>query len=67
MMALALVLMLSLFAPSLQTPLAKSYANTSTKFGPLKFRNDGNFQIAVFEDLHFGESTEFSFLSPHRM
>ena len=26
-------------------------------FGPLKFRADGTFQISIFEDLHFGEST----------
>jgi len=24
---------------------------------PLKFRADGTFQISIFEDLHFGEST----------
>lgn len=26
------------------------------KFSPLKFARDGTFQIAILEDLHFGES-----------
>ncbi|KAF3769936.1 hypothetical protein M406DRAFT_35292 [Cryphonectria parasitica EP155] len=30
--------------------------NANEAFGPLKFRDDGTFQIAVFEDLHFGEN-----------
>ncbi|PSS03738.1 Metallo-dependent phosphatase-like protein [Coniella lustricola] len=29
---------------------------TSAEFGPLRFRDDGTFQISVFEDLHFGEN-----------
>ncbi len=33
-------------------------------FGPLRFKEDGTFQISIFEDLHFGESALvfFSFL-----
>lgn len=27
-----------------------------TQFGPLRFREDGYFQLSIFEDLHFGES-----------
>ncbi|KAL4879845.1 Metallo-dependent phosphatase-like protein [Aspergillus karnatakaensis] len=26
------------------------------EFGPLKFKEDGTFQISIFEDLHFGEN-----------
>jgi hypothetical protein len=26
------------------------------RFGPLRFRTDGTFQVCIFEDLHFGES-----------
>ena len=33
------------------------YYNSSNPFGPLKFQTDGTFQISIFEDLHFGEST----------
>ena len=47
-----------LIAPSLQAVLPTRYAtsNSSSPFGPLKFREDGTFQISIFEDLHFGES-----------
>ncbi|KAL1881292.1 hypothetical protein Daus18300_001145 [Diaporthe australafricana] len=46
-------------APSLQAVLPTSYATSSSSsnpFGPLKFRDDGTFQISIFEDLHFGEN-----------
>lgn len=42
-----------------QAVLAQVDANdttTNAAFGPLKFRDNGTFQISVFEDLHFGES-----------
>jgi hypothetical protein len=28
---------------------------------PLRFEQDGTFQISIFEDLHFGESTDRAF------
>ncbi|KAI1437277.1 Metallo-dependent phosphatase [Xylaria sp. CBS 124048] len=31
-------------------------SNHSHPFGPLTFRPDGTFQLAIFEDLHFGEN-----------
>lgn len=31
-------------------------ASTSPSWPPLQFTNDGTFQIAIFEDLHFGEA-----------
>ncbi|KAI1305623.1 Metallo-dependent phosphatase [Xylaria venustula] len=31
-------------------------SNQSDPFGPLTFRADGSFQLAIFEDLHFGEN-----------
>ncbi|KAI1206916.1 Metallo-dependent phosphatase [Annulohypoxylon truncatum] len=38
-------------------PFAKKITNsTKAAFGPLTFKGDGTFQIAVFEDLHFGEN-----------
>jgi hypothetical protein len=41
----------------------RRYANSScpTKFGPLQFSQDGTFQLAIFEDLHFGESERMHF------
>lgn len=42
--------------PSLQIVLPRRYSNSSASFGPLKFTEDGTFQISIFEDLHFGES-----------
>lgn len=32
----------------------RKWSNES--FGPLRFSDDGTFQISIFEDLHFGES-----------
>lgn len=54
----ALATLLWLTAPSLQAvlPTRCAISNSSSSFGPLKFREDGTFQISVFEDLHFGES-----------
>lgn len=47
-----------LVAPSLQAALPSKFAASdgSSPFGPLRFREDGTFQISIFEDLHFGES-----------
>lgn len=57
----AFAAVLWLIAPSLQAALPTRYAasNSGSPFGPLKFREDGTFQISVFEDLHFGESMNF--------
>ncbi|KAI1093854.1 Metallo-dependent phosphatase [Rostrohypoxylon terebratum] len=38
-------------------PFAKTVVDsTKARFGPLTFKPDGTFQIAIFEDLHFGEN-----------
>lgn len=42
----------ALSAPSLKTP---KYGNATT-LPPLRFREDGTFQLSIFEDLHFGEN-----------
>lgn len=57
----AFAAVLWLIAPSLQAVLPTRYAtsNSGSPFGPLKFRQDGTFQISIFEDLHFGESKDF--------
>lgn len=57
----AFAAVLWLIAPSLQAVLPTRYAvsNSGSPFGPLKFREDGTFQISIFEDLHFGESKDF--------
>lgn len=34
-------------------------AGSSQDFGPLTFDSKGEFQICIFEDLHFGESESF--------
>lgn len=54
----AFAAVLWLIAPSLQAvlPARDAGPNGSGLFGPLKFREDGTFQISIFEDLHFGES-----------
>ncbi|KAJ0119667.1 calcineurin-like phosphoesterase [Diaporthe amygdali] len=54
----AFAAVLWLIAPSLQAVLPAIFpAHTSSDiFGPLKFRDDGTFQISIFEDLHFGEN-----------
>ena len=54
----AFLVVLWLIAPSLQAVLPARFAssNGSSSFGPLKFGEDGTFQISIFEDLHFGES-----------
>ncbi|KAH8776748.1 Metallo-dependent phosphatase-like protein [Diaporthe sp. PMI_573] len=50
--------LLWLIAPSLQAVLPTRFASSSGNdlFGPLRFREDGTFQISIFEDLHFGEN-----------
>ena len=53
---LSLLLGLLSIAAVLPASNAKYY-NSSQPFGPLKFQADGTFQISIFEDLHFGEST----------
>lgn len=54
----AFAAVLWLIAPSLQAVLPARYAasNSSSQLSPLRFREDGSFQISIFEDLHFGES-----------
>lgn len=54
----AFAAVLWLIPPSLQAVLPTRYAtsNSGSSFGPLKFREDGTFQLSIFEDLHFGES-----------
>lgn len=54
----AFAAVLWLVAPSIQAVLPATFATSdgSSPFGPLKFREDGTFQISIFEDLHFGES-----------
>jgi hypothetical protein len=37
-------------------------ARDGNAYGPLQFRSDGYFQVAIFEDLHFGESTALTHL-----
>lgn len=49
-----LLVPLVLVSPSLQAPQA---VLNSFKRRPLTFNKDGTFQVSVFEDLHFGEST----------
>ena len=52
-MALAgLVAFFKLVWPRRSEPSAADQA-----FGPLQFQPDGTFQISIFEDLHFGESS----------
>lgn len=60
----AFAAVLWLIAPSLQGVLPARYAasNSSSPLGPLKFREDGTFQISIFEDLHFGESKDFKYI-----
>ncbi|KKK20701.1 hypothetical protein P175DRAFT_0469209 [Aspergillus ochraceoroseus IBT 24754] len=36
--------------------LPSVYAQGATEFSPLKFSENGTFQISIFEDLHFGEN-----------
>lgn len=57
----AFAAVLWLIAPSLQAVLPTRFASSGSSglFGPLKFRDDGTFQISIFEDLHFGESKSF--------
>ncbi|KAI2466065.1 Metallo-dependent phosphatase [Annulohypoxylon bovei var. microspora] len=54
----ALILTVLVFAiPMLEArPFAKKIINSTNSFGPLTFKSDGTFQIAIFEDLHFGEN-----------
>lgn len=32
------------------------FSSTASPWAPLRFDKDGKFQLAIFEDLHFGES-----------
>lgn len=43
---------------SCQAPSGQAWGNDT--FGPLRFKADGTFQLAIFEDLHFGESKSYS-------
>ncbi|KAI1390790.1 Metallo-dependent phosphatase [Hypoxylon trugodes] len=53
----AILVVLAFVASTSQAkPLAKPVANSANAFGPLTFKADGTFQIAIFEDLHFGEN-----------
>lgn len=54
----AFAALLWLVAPSLQAVLPTRFVspNGSDLYGPLRFREDGTFQISIFADLHFGES-----------
>jgi hypothetical protein len=54
----AFAAVLWLIAPSLEAVLPKRFgsSNGGGQLGPLKFQQDGTFQISIFEDLHFGES-----------
>lgn len=54
---LSFVFAIWFIVPSLQAAFPKRSTNGSNSFGPLRFMRDGTFQIAIFEDLHFGEST----------
>lgn len=42
---------------SWQAPSRAARDGNGNAYGPLQFRPDGYFQVAIFEDLHFGEST----------
>ncbi len=42
-----------------QRPQRKESSAVDDRFGDLRFRSDGTFQISIFEDLHFGESMSF--------
>jgi hypothetical protein len=51
--------LLALAVPCMQFPTSRFTNNTRSSrepFGPLRFKPDGSFQLAIFEDLHFGES-----------
>lgn len=54
----AFAALLWLIAPSLQAVLPTRIvgSNDSGLYGPLRFREDGTFQISIFQDLHFGEN-----------
>ena len=54
-LSLAAAGLLTLVVPCLQLPTAR-YTYTTEPYGPLRFKSDGSFQLAIFEDLHFGES-----------
>ncbi|KAI0205205.1 Metallo-dependent phosphatase [Astrocystis sublimbata] len=41
---------------NIASPVDVVSSNPSHAFGPLTFRPDGSFQLAIFEDLHFGEN-----------
>ncbi|KAI0884310.1 Metallo-dependent phosphatase [Annulohypoxylon maeteangense] len=57
MIPLILAVMASVIPMLEARPFAKKITNsTKAGFGPLTFKSDGTFQIAVFEDLHFGEN-----------
>jgi hypothetical protein len=57
---LAIVGVFALAAPSMQSPIApRSLVHEPLEFHvtePLQFNENGSFQVAIFEDLHFGES-----------
>jgi hypothetical protein len=52
----SLLVACALVGLSWQLPgIQRRYTN-DTGVGPLRFADDGTFQVSVFEDLHFGES-----------
>ncbi|POS80225.1 hypothetical protein DHEL01_v201384 [Diaporthe helianthi] len=56
----AFVTLLWLTAPSLQAVLPTRFVRSNHSGphgpGPLRFREDGTFQVSIFADLHFGEN-----------
>ncbi len=53
MLSVAFVALLQLCAA------ASLPARKRQDFGPLRFDDDGTFQLSIFEDLHFGESESY--------
>jgi hypothetical protein len=55
MLIAAVLLLLNLRTPIRKQAILESVGGAA--LAPLKFQADGTFQISIFSDLHFGEST----------
>lgn len=56
-MLVALLLVILLAMLSLGSIMRQDDTQVADLGAPLRFTKDGTFQISIFEDLHFGEST----------
>lgn len=56
---MTIMLIAAIVAVLLFSPISRCLQDDSSqaRFPPLAFRPDGTFQVSIFEDLHFGEST----------